>query len=118
MYLTSGKEERSAMGKIVNVIALQSPIYDADFSYMLEGCEFSTAEDLISKVEFVLANPLDDVRRDVNIAHSAYDTLVLGVMKDLTKVLGEIKKPESHGKCFSLLNNLSSVSSLSLGHEC
>lgn len=84
---------QTEMKQLVEAIASVGSIYDIDFKNLVEENELSAGENLVGKVEFVLANTPYNIRRDLMAPKSKYDVFELQGMKDMARSLGDMMKP-------------------------
>lgn len=97
------EEQRTAMWKPEETMALLCSIFDVDLKNLKKQLELVVQNGSIVKVDFELVTPLCNIPRHLNNAHAAYDVFGLKDMKDIPKVLGDVMKPEARGSllCFT-----------------
>lgn len=97
---TASEKKRTAMSKLMTLIALLSFIYDAGFRNLAKKSDRRGGKYLGGLVDLVLVDPAYNVRRDRTDDHADCDVFRSNLVKDMVKVLGNLMKPGAHAHLF------------------
>lgn len=98
--LSLSKEAKAAIGKLVNAMSPVCALYDVDFRDLVAEHVMEAGKDIFGKVDFDMADPPYNVRRERNTANSEYNVFNLQDMKDMVEHMGRRLKPGAHGDIF------------------
>lgn len=73
-------------------MALLCSVHNVEFKNFVEEHELCIGEDLRKNVDFILADPPYDTRRDWTDDHGEYDVFGMNNIKYMDKVIGDVLK--------------------------